>query len=130
VTEEWRIVPSEPCLLASSAGRIMIAPFCALRGIRRKYGGTPTTGQWDGNRYVYSRKGYRTLKVARLVCEAFHGRGFVCMHLDENSRNNRPENLAWGTQKQNLNAPRFLAYCRNRTGENSPTYKHKVKRTA
>jgi hypothetical protein len=49
------------------------------------------------------------------------------MHLDENSRNNRPENLAWGTQKENLNAPQFLEYCKNRTGENSPIIKGKKK---
>lgn len=54
-----------------------------------------------------------------MVCEAFHGvqphpyPQSVCMHLDENSRNNRPENLAWGSQKENLNAPGFVAYCRS-----------------
>jgi hypothetical protein len=32
------------------------------------------------------------------------------MHIDENSRINRADNLEWGTQKQNLNAPGFLSY--------------------
>lgn len=129
MSEVWRIVPSDPSLLASSAGRIMVATYSILRGVRRQYGGTATSGQWDGARYVYSRRGYKTLKVARLVCEAFHGtpptEDSVCMHLDENSRNNKPANLAWGTQKENLNAPGFLQYCRGRTGENSPTAKAK-----
>jgi hypothetical protein len=66
-------------------------------------------------------------KVSRLVCEAFNGppskEKNVCMHLDENSRNNAPENLAWGTQKENLNAPKFIAYCHTRTWEDSPILK-------
>jgi hypothetical protein len=65
----------------------------------------------------------KTFKIARLVCEAFHGPApferAVVMHLDDNPGNNRPENLKWGTQKENLNAPQFIAYCRSRTGENS-----------
>ncbi len=69
----------------------------------------------------------KTYKVARLVCEAFHGSAPsgkpVCMHLDEYSRNNRPDNLRWGTQKENLNAPGFLTYCHSRTGDNNPLIK-------
>lgn len=45
------------------------------------------------------------------------------MHLDENAANNRASNICWGTQKENLNAEGFLAYCRGRTGENSPYIK-------
>ena len=128
MNEVWRLIPSEPRLLASSIGRIMVAPYCSLAGgSRHFYGGTPTRGQWDGERFIYARRGNKTLKVARLVCEAFHGtpphEDSVCMHLDENARNNQPANLAWGTQKENLNAPGFLQYCRSRTGENSPTAK-------
>lgn len=33
------------------------------------------------------------------------------MHKDENSRNNKPENLKWATQKENLNCPKFKEYC-------------------
>ena len=132
MNEEWRVVPSEPSLLASSQGRIMIAPYSSLAGgLRTLYGGFQTAGQWDGCRFIYARRGFKTLKVARLVCEAFHGTppqsDSVCMHMDEDSRNNRPDNLAWGTQKENLNAPGFLHYCRGRTGENSPTFKARMK---
>lgn len=121
--ELWRTVPLLHGLLASSHGRLMVAPY-HLEG--RQYGGEPTMGQWDGARYVYVFRG-KTYKVARLVCVAFNGESPagkpICMHLDENSRNNRPENLAWGTQKENLNAPGFISYCHSRTGENSPTVK-------
>ena len=121
--EVWRCIPSLPGVLASSHGRLMTVPYTAPlpNGGERQYGGQPTRGQWDGDRYVYQRGG-RTYKVARLVCEAFKGQcpdGLVCMHGDENSRNNRADNLSWGTQKENLNAPGFLEYCRSRTGENS-----------
>lgn len=87
-------------------------------GGSRPYGGKPTFGTWspDDNRFILQYRGH-TYKVARLICEAFHGSAPadkpVCMHLDENSRNNRPDNLAWGTQKENLNAPGFLDYCRS-----------------
>lgn len=92
-------------------------------GGMRTYGGFPRIGYWDGERFVVTWRG-RTYRVARLVCEAFNGSapfdGAVCMHIDEDSRNNSPTNLKWGTQKQNLNAPGFIAYCRSRTGENNP----------
>ena len=46
-------------------------------------------------------------KLARLVCEHFHGAAPLgsrshCRHLNGNPRDNRPENLAWGTCRQNL----------------------------
>lgn len=56
------------------------------------------------------------MKMHQLVCEAFHGpKPFpkaVVIHIDENGLNNRPENLKWGTQKENLNAPGFIAWCK------------------
>ena len=108
-TEEWRSVPNTD-LLASSEGRLMVQRWQHANG--HWYGGVPTAGQWDGKRYIYCRRGYKTRKVARLVCEAFNGpagEGEVVMHMDESSRNNRPTNLAWGTQQRNLNFPGFLA---------------------
>lgn len=106
----------------------MVAPYKAVlpNGGERVYGGVPTNGQWDGKRFIYSRRGHSTLKVHRLVCEAFNGPpqdGQVCMHMNENASDNRPENLAWGSQKENLNAPGLIAYCKNRTGDNSPAIK-------
>jgi hypothetical protein len=128
MSEIWRLVPSLPGVLASSEGRVMFAPKAGVMpgGGSRQYGGKPRLGQWDGDRYILVVRG-KTYKVARLVCEAFHGAPppsrRYCLHKDENSRNNRPENLKWGTQKENLNAPKFLAYCRSRIGDNNPRIK-------
>jgi hypothetical protein len=67
------------------------------------------------------------VKVHQAVCEAFHGPrpfpGAIVLHLNENGLDNRPGNLAWGTQKQNLNMPRFVAYCQTRVGTNHPRVK-------
>ena len=125
--EIWRLVPSVPGLLASSRGRIMVAPKMGTgQNATKQYGGYARKGSWDGARFILQWEG-KTYKVARLICEAFSGPPpegkNVCMHLDENSRNNLSGNLKWGTQKENLNAPGFLKYCRSRTGENSPTVK-------
>jgi hypothetical protein len=60
---------------------------------------------------------YGNLKIHQLVCEAFHGpkpfEKAVVIHIDEDGLNNRAENLKWGTQKENLNAPKFLEYCKS-----------------
>lgn len=134
--ETWRVIPSLPEYIASSWGRLMRVPFRGglPQGGTRHYGGTPINGVWEPEcKRMILQFGGKTYKVARLICEAFHGAPFedaVCMHLDENSRNNHPSNLQWGTQKENLNAPGFLEYCRNRTGENSPTIKARRKKEA
>lgn len=102
----------------------------------RPYGGEPIYGvvhEKNSMRPTIHHKG-KNIRVSRMVCEAFHGqRPFpkaVVMHLDDNPSNNKPENLKWGSQKENLNSPKFLAYCRSRTGENSPTIKAKMKQRA
>lgn len=134
MTEIWKTIPSLPAYEASNLGRLRCIPTQTVmpHGGFRQHGGKPITGQWDGSRYVLAYRG-KTYKVARLVCEALHGPAPEgqpnCLHLDENARNNRPDNLKWGTQKENLNAPGFLAYCRSRTGENSPTTKGRQRRT-
>lgn len=133
--ETWRPVPSQPGISASSWGRVRVDEYTmvmASGGVRR-YGGHPTYGQWDGDRFIYSRRGHKTMKIHRLVCEAFNGEpepGQICMHDDENPANNKPGNLKWGTQKQNLNYPGFKEYCRGRVGDNSPYRKGLAKRTS
>lgn len=118
MTEIWRRSRSLPAYDVSSLGRIRCRRFRGPmpHGGNRWYGGKASRGQWakDAKRYIFVYRG-RTYKVATLVCEAFHGRRpfpkAVAMHIDENSRVNRADNLEWGTQKKNLNAPGFLAYC-------------------
>jgi len=103
-------------------------------GGERPYGGEPTFGVWNkqDGRFIIAIRGH-TCKIARLVAEAFHGPapfdGAVVMHLDENATNNRASNIKWGTQKENLNADGFIAYCRGRTGENSPIIKGRRNKT-
>lgn len=95
----------------------MVAPYMGPmpHGGKRHYGGEPHFGVWSKQdcRFIIIYKG-KTYKVARLVCEAFHGSPpedeTYCLHIDENSANNRPDNLKWGTQKENLSAPGFLKY--------------------
>lgn len=111
----------------------MAAPYLAEmpNGGMRQYGGQPHFGVWDktDGRFTVFHKG-KTYKVHQLVCEAFHGpkpsESSVCMHVDENAANNAPENLKWGSQKENLNAPAFKAYCRERKGDDNPWVKGRL----
>lgn len=141
MAEMWKPVPSYPGLLASSEGRILLPPGYAPlpNGGYRSYLPEPSEGferrAKVGAAHVYLgtwvRK-YGNIKVHQAVCEAFHGpKPFdraVVIHLDENALNNRPENLKWGTQKENLNAEGFRAYCRARVAENSPRAKWLARR--
>jgi hypothetical protein len=134
--EHWKPVPSKPGLMASSFGRVKLPDGVAKtpNGGTREYHPKPTYGnktrasKTARHEYMglYNRK-YGNLKIHRLVCEAFHGvapfERAVVIHIDENALNNRPENLRWGTQKENLNMPKFIEYCKSRTGENSPVIK-------
>lgn len=123
--ETWKPVPSRPGLLASSEGRILLPPRYAPinNGGFRVYLPKPTLGvvarasKSASHEYynIYNAKVGGNIKVHQAVCEAFHGpKPFaraVVIHKDENALNNKPENLKWGTQKENLNAPGFKAYC-------------------
>lgn len=134
--EVWKPVPSRPGVKASSWGRIWLpsSEGTMPNGGVRRYETCPTFGTVTRAsktarhtyRGVMSSK-FGNLKVHRLVCEAFHGAPppgrSVVLHLDEDGHNNRPENLRWGTQEENLNMPGFIDYCRSRTGENSPSVK-------
>jgi hypothetical protein len=136
MAEIWKPVSSYPGLLASSEGRILLPPGYAPlpNGGYRTYLPEPTAGseRRAASSAAHSYRGtwvrkYGNIKVHRAVCEAFHGpppfEGAVVIHLDENAHNNRPGNLKWGTQKENLNAPGFRAYCKDRRGKKSPRAK-------
>ena len=128
--EIWRDVPSLPGILVSSEGRVMHTPHRVpgSNGGAQSCGGQPRFGVWNkaDGRFTINVRG-KSYKVHRLVAEGFHGpapsEGAVVMHIDENAANNRANNLRWGTQKENLNAPGFKRYCRSRTGDLSPRRK-------
>jgi len=137
MTEEiWKVTLIEG-LEASSWGRLRVTPFKVPmpNGGMGTRGGKPTYGYLSprtGYHQIWFRK--KSYTVSRLVCGAFHGAppfsGAVCMHLDEDRKNNCPDNLAWGTRKENLNAPGYLEYCRSRTGIESARAKWKARRMA
>lgn len=126
MAEVWKPVPSIPGLLASSEGRVLLPPCYAPlpNGGYRLYETKPVEGSVTraaataahSYRGLYWKK-HGNIKVHQAVCEAFHGpKPFpkaVVIHLDENAHNNRPENLKWGTQKENLNMPKFKEYLRS-----------------
>jgi hypothetical protein len=139
--EIWKPVPSKPEIMASSFGRILLPSreVAMPNGGIRVYHPKPRFGSKTKAsktaRHVFFgiyNKFYGNMKVHRLVCEAFHGpppfERAVVLHLNENALDNRPENLRWGTQKENLNMPGFIAYCKGRTGENSPCIKGRKNR--
>lgn len=141
--EKWMPVPNYHGVLASNMGRVVKQPSCAPmpHGGLRWYKPKPTHGyitkacKKAAHEYrgVYF-KGIGNIKVHRMVCMAFHGlppQGKpVCIHLDEDAHNNCEDNLKWGTQKENLNMPKHIAYCKSRTGENSNVAKARRKREA
>lgn len=133
--ETWRTVPSLPEYEASSWGRVRLKTYTASmpNGGTRTYGGVAWYGTWEPiqRRFIFMYNG-KTYKVARVVCEAFKGPPPpgqpYCLHRDEDSRNNRPSNLKWGTQKENMNYPGFIAACKARTGVNSTAHKGKLRK--
>lgn len=134
--EIWKPVPSFEGVEASSWGRICLPqrtgkmPNGAIRTYTPKptYGCKTKASKTARHFYmaIYS-KYFGNIKIHRAVCEAFHGSPpfpkAVVIHLDEDATNNRPENIKWGTQKENLNMPKFIEYCKSRTGENNPFLK-------
>ena len=99
-------VPGLPGYFATSDGRIR----------------TPT-GRWasqkdNGNGYLYfsvqRRYAPRTRAVHVAVCTAYHGEKpspeLEVRHLNGDKRDNRPEDLAWGTRAQNASDGRKLGH--------------------
>lgn len=134
--EIWKPVPSKPGIVASSLGRVLLPERSSKmpNGGLRRYETKPTYGHVTRAsktaRHEYMaiwNRFFGNMKIHRLVCEAFHGPApdgmDVVIHIDEDAKNNNATNLKWGTQKENLNMPKFIEYCRSRTGENSPATK-------
>lgn len=117
--EVWKPVPSIPGVEASSHGRLRKLPYVATmpHGGSRVFRSQPRFGCFvkssKNARHIYFNIVYRgmsPIKVHRAVCEAFHGQpepGQVVIHENENALDNRPQNLRWGTQKENLASAGF-----------------------
>lgn len=149
MAEIWKRIPSLPGGLASSLGRVILPPLyypLPNGGYRATYP-EPTHGVVAKScrsaahqyRHVMVRVDDGTVrqrpkKVHRLICEAFHGpppfENAVVIHIDEDGLNNRPDNLKWGTQSENLNMPKFKEYCSNRIGDMNPFKKGRARKRA
>ncbi len=109
--EEWRPIPSTNGVYeASSLGNIRSTSryVSAGRGQTLRPG-QPIKTQLLKTGYRQVRivfpDGQRTVRVHRLICEAFHGNsepGQEVRHLNGINYDNRPENLRWGTRKENV----------------------------
>jgi hypothetical protein len=132
---EEKPIPSIRGAMANSLGQVKFPdrsakmPNGGMRKYKAKwvYGSRRRASKTARHEYfgvLYRGKNY---KIHRLVCEAFHGPAPhekpIVIHLDEDATNNRPDNLRWGTQKENLNMPNFKDYCRSRTGDKNPRIK-------
>lgn len=98
--EEWREIQGFPDYSISSHGRVI----SRRRGVPRVMNPTPVTGGYLHVR-LFSREGRSaTRRVHSLVIEAFIGPrpdGLQVRHLDGDQKNNRAENLAYGTASEN-----------------------------
>lgn len=134
--ENWKEVPSNPLLEASSLGRVRSKPYetpmpqgrgFKINQLSPTLGITVTIGKnYKRKQIVFRRKTYR---VAKLVCEAFLGEcpsNKEISHKDENSLNNCVDNLEYVTHKENCNQPNIQAYqsrvCVVKMSGNSPVY--------
>lgn len=91
---EWRWISDAPSYMVSSWGDVR----------RRKVNAKMLKGDTDPKGYRRVLIHGKHMRVARLVCEAFHGpcpRGHECAHLDGNKDNNSATNLAWVTRSEN-----------------------------
>lgn len=97
-----RPVPSAIEHFATEDGRIL---SCARAGVLRERRPHPNHGDYL---MVVIERGGRAIgrAVHGLVLEAFYGPKpsplHEARHLDGNRRNNRPDNLAWGTHRENI----------------------------
>jgi hypothetical protein len=94
--EEWRLIRRHPRYEVSSWGRVRVKEtermVCFSISKNRH------------NVHLVDEGGSRTYHVGKLVAEAFVGacpEGRECSHLDDNSLNDRADNLAWETKKEN-----------------------------
>jgi hypothetical protein len=81
----------------------IISSLTGLGNTWRKLKGIPTKGGYILVQ-LFSNSRRKTFHVHRLVLDAFVGprpAGMECRHLDGNPKNNRLDNLCWGTKTEN-----------------------------
>ena len=111
--EEWRpVVGWESLYEVSSLGRVRSLPreFVRSDGVRharpdRVLNVGPRANQTYPAVSLAADRSVVTRRVHTLVAEAFHGprpEGNVVRHLDGNPTNNTVQNLAYGTQRENV----------------------------
>lgn len=97
--EEWRVVPDFPEYAVSSFGRVVSYKRSEPRILR------PGSNEWGYLHVGLSNRAVRrTCKIHVLVARAFLGprpEGLFIRHLDGDQRNNRADNLAYGTNSEN-----------------------------
>lgn len=124
MAEAWRRVPAwralgipAGLLEASSEARVRTVDRTLSDG--RDAGGVVLTPAPDKDRYPQVTVGRRKVRVATLVALAWHGPPEV-RHMDDDRANARPENLAWGSHKENVRDRKRKAGKENRTFVSSP----------
>lgn len=114
---ELRKIPSAPNedYRAGSDGQVYSRTRYKGFGRKEYVDWYPLKGTIGSRRYRTVSLSHKNVKVTRsvhtLICEAFHGtkpsRTAQVRHLDGTRDNNRPSNLAWGTQEENWNDRRL-----------------------
>lgn len=111
---QWKVIPTYPNYEVSNFGNVRRVGSTKLLALSTKRGTHPYQ-----RAHLCQDGKARYILVHRLVLEAFIGpcpKGYQCLHLDNNPRNNRLDNLRWGTPKENHSTI-------NRKGERNPRAK-------
>ena len=97
--QQWKTIPTYSSYEISNYGQVRRI------GSNKNLSASTKKGKHPYQRVHLCKDGKaRYLLVHRLVLEAFVGPcppGYQCLHLDNNPRNNRLDNLKWGTPKEN-----------------------------
>lgn len=107
--ENWKAAPGYPGYEVSSRGQVRGLEGISLQGRALPLRMLTLLNHPKGYKMVSLQLDGRSKKVLvhRLVCEAFHGPApspeitDVC-HIDEIKEHNTPENLKWGTRRENI----------------------------
>lgn len=125
--EIWKRIPGYPGYVASNMGRVKRLAYTTVRGYNRAEKILKMSGR-SAAITLNLKEGKTSQHAGRLVLLAFkgkpRGRENLALHEDDNTRNNIPSNLRWGSRKDNA-----LDAVRNGImGKNSPhAEKHKAR---